>query len=65
MTYQILVSRDSDELASKVNAAIDKGWTPIGGVSASELKHTWEQRGYTETEECALFSQAMTKNAQP
>ena len=35
MQYQILSARSIDELQKKVQAMLDQGWRPTGGIAAS------------------------------
>ncbi|MCK4817785.1 DUF1737 domain-containing protein [bacterium] len=33
MEYKIVIARDCNRLAKKVNEAITEGWVPIGGIA--------------------------------
>jgi hypothetical protein len=49
MDYQILTAGSAPSLTEEVKAAIDAGWTPVGGVSV------YAELGLTQ------FAQAMVK----
>ena len=44
MKYRIVVGRDADVLEKRVQAAIDTGWEPIGGVSVVNDTSTAKRR---------------------
>lgn len=63
MKYDILYAVDTPELVSAVNAAIQEGWKPIGGVAVgSDFNvHTSRDSDAVSGETSFVFCQAMVK----
>jgi hypothetical protein len=56
MKYYILTAGSPGELQNYVQAQVDNGWRPVGGVCVSVLK---ERNGYGDTYESLWYHQAL------
>ena len=61
--YCVASADDSTGLEVAVNKLVAEGWQPLGGVAVSSFFSSWgnERKGYTESESCYTFAQAMTR----
>lgn len=55
--YQIVIAQEADDLPKLVNAEIQKGWQPIGGLAITSWEDTSD---YCPGIKCTYF-QAMVK----
>ena len=66
MKYKFVSREDGKDLEKAVNAEIQHGWVPIGGVSVCAvpmiIEH--ERKGYTEHAIKWVYSQAMTQTSE-
>ena len=56
MRYVILLGTDPSTLTSQVNALLELGWKPVGGVMLSQIYDKHDLDGYTNQ-----WAQAMIK----
>ena len=57
--YRVVEANSVEGLVAAVNAAMDEGFGPTGGVVLNHLTWTDERKGYEESE--TWFYQAMVK----
>jgi hypothetical protein len=65
MKYMIAVDATPARLASTVNAFIETGWEPIGGVTVSSDRDSWtnERKGYDESSYTEVWAQALVNKS--
>ena len=61
--YQLLETDSREEMEEAVNAAMQGGWKPQGGIAYAEYTYTWEveRKGYTEREHPTRYVQALVR----
>jgi hypothetical protein len=52
--YGLVWSKDADDLVEKVNAALQEGWQPLGGIAISQIF-------YPQVEKSISYAQAIVK----
>lgn len=61
MEYKLVSASSESELESLVNAELQNGFEPVGGVYVVRYEWTNERKGYTESE--WLYTQSLVKKA--